>query len=336
MLVSKPSPCYDSSYINRIGIPLLMWFKQLQIFSLPGEWNADQLETQLEPFAFTPCLPHLFSSQGWVPPCGEGEFALLVQSIPGYHMVCCQFEEKILPASVIQQALHEKIKQMTEGKSTKKIPAKEKQQLKEAITQALLPRAFTKITRVYAYVDTKHQQFLINTTHTNKTEQLIGLFQRSIEGKLMALEHKKISPILTKWLINDKYPRDFFIGKACLLKDPQQQHRLIRCQEQALFSDSIQALLRERCEVKQLALSWQDQVHFILADDFTLKNLQFDDEVITAAKEAQCETEVMQFQADFVLMSGVLTTLIVSLTNVFRCNNTVAITSSSEAQLGGA
>jgi len=312
-----------------------MWFKQIQIFSLtsPIKWDPQAIEQQLESFAFTPCLPHLFTSMGWVPPCGDDEFSPLVQSIPDYHMICCQFEEKILPASVIQQALHDKVKQMTAEQPSKKIPAKEKQHIKEAITQALLPRAFTKITRVFAYIDTKQQQLIVNTIHGQRTEQLMGLFQRSMEQKITALPHKKMAPIMTRWLSNNQCPRDLLIEKACLLQDPQQQHRLIRCQEQDLFADSIQALIRERCEVKQLALSWKDQVHFVLADDLSLRSLHFDDEILTAAKEEQCETAEMQFRTDFVLMTGILNSLITQLIRTFLSVDKASVPSSLEPKL---
>ena len=80
-------------------------------------------------------------------------------------------------------------------------------------------------------------------------------------------------------------------------------NQLIRCQEQDLFSDSMQSLLCDRCEVKQLALSQKEQAHFILADDFTLRSLHFDDEIIAAAKEADCETPEMQLKTDLVLMT---------------------------------
>lgn len=172
-----------------------MWFNQLQLFSLamPKSWDAERLKTQLESFTFRTCLAHNYSSLGWVPPCGDDEHSPLVQSIPDYYMICCQFEEKILPATVIQQALKEKIKQMTEGQATRKVSIKEKQQLKEAITQSLLPRAFTKMTRVYAYIDKKSQMLCINTTNTYKTEQFIGLIQRTLEKKIIVLDHKKNS-----------------------------------------------------------------------------------------------------------------------------------------------
>ena len=210
-----------------------MWFKQIQIYALtaPLQWDDVRLEKQLELLKFKPCLPHLFSSNGWIPPCEdkeeEGHF---MYSIPGAHMVCCQFEEKILPATVIQQALQEKIQQMTEHQDRKKISVQERHALKEAITQSLLPRAFTKFTKIYAYIDLNNQLFIMNTTNTQKTEQLVGLMQRSLEQKLLPLSHKKVAPILTKWLVNNKCPRNFYIEKNCLLQDPQQKHRFIRCQ----------------------------------------------------------------------------------------------------------
>lgn len=297
-----------------------MWFKQIQIYALtsPIEWDDVRIEKQLGLLKFKPCLPHLFSSNGWIPPCNDKEEEPpLMHSIPGVHMVCCQFEEKILPATVIQQALQEKIKQMTENQGRKKISVQERQALKEAITQSLLPRAFTKFTKIYAYIDLKLQLFVVNTTNPKKTEQLVGLMQRSLEQKLLPLAHKKMAPILTRWLINNKCPRNFYIEKNCLLQDPQQKHRLIRCQEQDLFSKKLQPILQDQYQVVQLALSWNDQVHFVLSDDLTLRRLSFSDEMIAAAKEENCEMAAMQLQTDLVLMVGIFTSLITELMKAF-------------------
>ena len=50
-----------------------MWFKNLQIyrFTRPFDLTVDQLETQLEACAFTPCGSQDISRFGWVKPLGK-------------------------------------------------------------------------------------------------------------------------------------------------------------------------------------------------------------------------------------------------------------------------
>ncbi len=88
-----------------------MRFKQAHLFelSLPLDQDPRELEKQLIPLAFTPCLPSLPISYGWVSPFDQ-EDAPLVQPINRHGLVCMQMEVKILPAVVVRQALVEKIK----------------------------------------------------------------------------------------------------------------------------------------------------------------------------------------------------------------------------------
>ncbi len=67
----------------------------------------------------------------------------------GRIMLCMQIEERILPSTVVQQALKEKLKHLQIEKN-RKLSKKERQSLKEEIILTLLPRTFTKLTRIYA------------------------------------------------------------------------------------------------------------------------------------------------------------------------------------------
>lgn len=99
------------------------------------------------------------SSIGWVSPVDE-DGAPLVRAVNGCMMLCMQIEEKILPAAVIRQELMDKVKQI-ESDEGRKVYQKQKLSLKDEITMTLLPRAFSKFTRFYAYIDTKINGWLL-------------------------------------------------------------------------------------------------------------------------------------------------------------------------------
>lgn len=294
-----------------------MWFKQIQLFQLPDSirFAPDEVTAQLEPFCFTPCLPSFPSSFGWVSPFDD-ENSPLVHSLNGYIMLCLQIEEKILPATVIRHELNEKIKRI-EASGDRKVRQKEKLSLKDEVTMTLLPRAFSKLTRIYAYIDPKNHWLVLGTTNAAKTEQFLSLFKKSVNENIKPVDLKKLSPIITHWLKHQDYPDTFAIEKSCVLQDPSQQSRVIRCQQQDLFASSIQALLKDGCEVKQLAFSWQDRVNFVLADDFSLRSIQYQEEILAQAKEIDTETKQQQFDADFFIMSETLSALLGDLVGLF-------------------
>src|SRR5579883_3229123 len=214
-----------------------MWFKQIQIFQLSNVslYSLEKMAEKLAPFRFTPCLPSMHSSMGWVPVLDHDEAeAPLHRTINGCTMLCLQLEEKILPAKVINQTLAEKNKQI-ELNEARKVRQKEKLSLKDELIITLLPRAFTKLLRIHAYIDPKNQWLILGSANAKKAEQFISLFKKSFNDEIYPLELKKPSAVLTSWLKHQQYPSSFSIEKNCVLQDPNQENRIIRCQQQDLF-----------------------------------------------------------------------------------------------------
>jgi recombination associated protein RdgC len=282
-----------------------MWFKQAQFFQLaePISYDADALAAKLDQLAFTPCLPSLPSSHGWVCPVeGGSEDGPLVHAASGYMMFCLQIEEKILPGSVIRQTVTEKVKEL-ETVGERKIGSKEKANLKEQITFSLLPRAFSRFIRIYAYIDTKSQFMALSTVNTAKTEQFMELFKKCVHEDIHAFELKKLAPIMTNWISENRDPSQFSVEKTCVLQDPKQQNRIVRCQQQDLSASSIQDFIKEGYEVKKLALAWQDRMNFVLSENFSISNIQFQDAILDQVKEIETETKQQKFDADFFIMT---------------------------------
>lgn len=279
-----------------------MWFKQVQLFQLthPIQFSPTTIAEKLEPLAFSPCLPSMPSSMGWVPPMEE-EGAPLARGINGCVMICLQIEEKILPASVINQALKDKIKQI-ELNEARRVRAKEKLTFKDEVVITLLPRAFTKLTRFYAYIDTRHQWLVLNTTSPAKSELFLSMFKKTFGDGITTHELIKPSLLMTSWLKNKDYPTAFSIEKSCVLQDPDQQNRVIRCQQQDLFDESIQSLVKNGCAVIQMGLCWHDKLTFVMAEDFSLRSIRLAEDDIAEIQD-EMETKQQKFDADLIMMT---------------------------------
>lgn len=296
-----------------------MWFKQLQLFQLTPSISssANLLAEKLEPLAFNPCLPSMPSSLGWVSPVDE-ENSPLTRGINGCIMICLQVEEKILPASVVAQTLKEKIKQI-ELLEARKVRQKEKLSFKDEITHTLLPRAFSKLTRLYAYIDTKNNWLILNTISPVKTELFISMLKKSLNNDINAFEIIKPSSLMTEWLKNKNHPSFFSIEKSCLLRDKDQQNRVIRCQEQDLFDVSILSLVKSGCEVMQMGLCWHDKLHFVIGDDFSLRTIRLVEDDMAEFQD-QIESKQQKFDAEFFMMTDMYNHFLHDLLAVFAKN----------------
>lgn len=297
-----------------------MLFKQIQLFRLssPISSSPSALAERLSPLEFIPCMPSMPSSMGWVSPIDE-EGAPLTRGLNGCIMLTLQIEEKILPSAVVMQTLKDKIKQV-EQEEARKIRKKEKLTYKDEVVMTLLPRAFSKFSRLNAYLDTRNNWLVLNTISQSKAEVFMGMFKKTFGDIVETHEVAKPSSIITNWLKSQDYPREFSIQKSCVLQDPQQQNRIIRCQEQDLFADSIQELVKEGCQAIQIGLCWQDRVNFVIADDFTLRSLQVVEDDIAEIKD-ELETKQQKFDADLIMMTETFSGLFQDLLSVFGKKN---------------
>lgn len=298
-----------------------MWFKQIQLFQLtrPVTYDAQKLEERLATLAFSPCLPSLFSSHGFASPFEHvGEDAPLVHAANGFLLFCMQIEDKILPSTVIRQALDKKVKKIS-AMEERKVTRKEKSTLKDEVTFSLLPRAFSRMSRIYAYIDTKHNLLVIDNTIPSKVEKLMSLLKKAMGDNICRyIETNNVAFQLTQWLQHGDAPKGFTIDKSCILRDPQNQSRVINCQQQDLNASAIQSLIKDGCEVFQLGLTWQERISFKLTSEFTLKTLRYDDVLLGAAKDLVSETPEQQFDSDFFIMTESLTDLIQDLMQHFE------------------
>lgn len=301
-----------------------MWFKQVQLFQLTTPIKAidtASISEKLEPLAFQDCIPSMPFSSGWASPLEEDD-APLTRVLNGCFLLCLQIEEKILPATVVRDAVNEKVK-LIELTEARKIRQKEKLNLKDEMTQTLLPRAFSRYSRLYAYVDTRNQWLVLNTTSPKKTELFMSMFKKSFgEGVVASFDTVKPSAVFTHWLKTRDYPTILSVEKSCVLQDPEEQTRIIRCQEQDLFDSNIQSFVKDKgCEVMQIGMCWQDRLNFTLANDFSIRNIRRTEDDLAEMSDI-IESASQKLDAYFFMMTEMFTGLFQALLPLFMSDPT--------------
>ncbi len=290
-----------------------MWFKSLQIFKFLENisMNAEEIAEQLQAHRFMPCRSVDASTQGFIPPNGDKE-GPLAYAANGFLLFCLQREDKIIPSTVVAQMLGEKIAEI-EAAQGRKVRKREKENLKEDILHQLVMRAFSKISKTYAYVDTLSGTLVVNASNHAKAEEFT-LALRSALGslKIEVPKVQSVTTLLTHWLKTNEYPADFTVNDQCILSDPKEKGS-IRCQRQNLFAEDIQNLIHEGRMVAELSLSWSEQVSFSLKEDFSVKSIKFLELVQDQSKDVVAETTAARFDADFTIMAGTLRHLIQAL-----------------------
>lgn len=295
-----------------------MWFRNLQLYRLTEtfELDAEQLNQALEERSFHPCGGLDTHAQGWTSPLGKHS-PLLAHATQGRLMICLRREDRILPAAVIREALDEKVEQI-EAQEGRPVGRKEKTRLKDEIVVDLLPRAFTRSSRLFAYIDPKAGWIVVDSGTAKKAEDLLSLLRETLGSlKLRPLAvNQSPAMVMTRWL-EDASPAEFEVADECELKEPVENGGIVRARKQDLASTEVQAHLDAGKQVTKLAVEWSERIRCVLCDDLSIKRLRFTDLVMEEAAEVNADDAAARFDADFALMSAELQQFIPAVIDAF-------------------
>ncbi len=300
-----------------------MWFKNLSIFRLTEEFTlapAD-LELKLEQMAFRPCGSHEEFTFGWTSPIGKSS-EQLVHSANGFLMICGKKEERVLPASVVNEMMQEKIAE-TEEQQGRKLSKKERTEIKDELIFELLPRAFTFSNKTYAYIDPKGGWLIIDSASAKKAEDLLSNLRKTL-GSLPAVPLNTIEKpvkVMTEWLVNNKAPDDITIEDECELRAPEEEGGIIRCKRHDLSLPEIKNHLDIGKEVIKLAVNWEDRLSFIIDENLAVKRLKFLDLIQDQVSDVDSDSEAERFDVDFSIMSLELANFVPRLLELFGGEN---------------
>lgn len=295
-----------------------MWFKNLMSYRLtkPLEWERNQLQTLLENCQFHPCGAQDQSKFGWGYPLRGSD--LLYFSVGNHILLVAKKEEKILPANVVKRELDERIESL-EQKENRKLKKVEKQTLKDDVVMNLLPRAFSKNQHTALWIDTENQLIHVDAASSKRAEDALALLRKSL-GSLPVVPltfANEPSTVMTNWIAQDRLPHWLIALEEAELRGSQEDS-VIRCKKQPLENEEILALLQEgKKVVSKLALEWEDTLTFVFHEDCTLKRLKFADTVREKNDDILKEDFAQRFDADFVLMTGILSKLTENLLDEF-------------------
>lgn len=289
-----------------------MWFKNLKVFRLPPTWSTsvDALEEALAKYAFQPGGSQEMQSLGWVPPREGGG---LVHAVNGQLLLSLRAEKKLLPTTVINQVARAKAQDIEEQQGYKP-GRKQMKEIKEQVTDELMPKAFTIYRDTRVWIDTRQHWLVIDAAAAAKSDEVLGMLAKAVDPFPVLQLHVETSPAsaMTEWLISDEPPAGFSVDQDTELRSTSESRAAVRYVRQSIEIDDVRKHVQAGKQCTRLALTWADRVSFVLTEGLDVKRITPLD-VLKENQDSSAQNEAEQFDSDMALMTGELTKLIESL-----------------------
>lgn len=284
-----------------------MWFKNLQIYRLTAPWtlSAEQLEASLASQAFAPCTSLDMQSQGWVSPRDNG---MLVHTVNRQLLLQLGTEKKLLPSSVINQVSKARAAELEEQQGFKP-GRKQMKEIKEQVTDELLPRAFSIQRSTRAWIDPVNGWLVIDAASPAKADEVFKLLLKSLETLPFASLRTERSPLtaMTDWLASDEAPAGFTVDQDTELRAAGEGKATVRYVRHTLEPDDVRRHIASGKQCTRLAMTWSDRVSFVLTESLAIKRVAALD--VLKENDSAMQNDDERFDTDFALMTGELAKL---------------------------
>jgi recombination associated protein RdgC len=282
-------------------------FKHITVYRIAHPWRADlpALEKALAQTPFTECAATQEKSSGWTPPRDQAH-GLLAESVGKQWILRFMTESRLLPSSVVTRKVKEKAARIEQ--TTGRTPGKkETRALKEETRLDLLPKAFTKQSATWVWIDPKARLLMLDTGTQSRTDEITTALTQALPGLTLALLDTQTSPraAMAHWLLEQEPPAGFSIDRECELKAVDESKAVVRYAHHPLNIAEVQAHIKAGKLPAKLAMTWNDRVSFVLTESLQLKKLAFLDTVF----ENQTQDDP-GFDADVAIATGELVQLI--------------------------
>ena len=271
--------------------------------------KAETLDEKLAAEALQPCSSLAMESRGWLQPRDDDERYVWTQN--RHWLLTLGVEQKILPTTVVKQVAKDRAAQIA-SKQGRPVGRKEMRELRERITNELMPRALARRATTRAWVDETAGLLMVDAGADKKAEEFLEALRRADDGLTFRRLDTKQSPgsAMTKWLASHKPPADFTIDQDLELQSADMAKSTVRWANHTLEGKDIRDHIAGGKQVLKLGLTWKDRISFVLTDQLQVRRLRFVDIAADEGEGSEGIDEDERFAIDFALMTGELSQML--------------------------
>jgi len=301
-----------------------MWFKNLKIYRLSSPWSltSGQLEELLAKHAYQAGNHLEMQTLGWIAPRENGA---LVHTVSGQMLLTLRADKKLLPSTVINQVAKARALDIEEQQGYKP-GRKQMKEIKERVTDELLPKAFSVYRDTRVWIDPVNHWLVIDAAASAKADEVLGLLAKSIDPFPLENLYVVESPAaaMTGWLAADEAPTNFTIDQDTELRASGESRAAIRYVKHSIDVDDVRRHIQSGKQCTRLAMTWADRVSFVLTEALDVKRVAPLD-VLKEGNDTVMQNDDEKFDSDMALMTGELAKLMAELVDALGGEKPIAV-----------
>ena len=296
-----------------------MWFKQLFIYQFEAslQLTASQIEDALQQKPWRACGAQELSTWGFRSLVKNHDMLSYVSNEHIYFKLTKQ--ERILPNSVINEQLQEKI-DLIRQKESREVGRKERTRLKEDIQIQLLPKAFTKNTDFLGVFSLKDRRLILNCSSEKNADDITAILRQSL-GSLAIKPWQSMMDVkqrLTQWI--DQRPNEFELLEEFELSGQADNSIKVKLKNLPLHIEQTNEFINDGLILSQLRVQWREKMELTIKDDATVKRIKFLD---TINDDSDYMDEDSKFATECLLHATEINLLLNDLSDVFIMESAV-------------
>lgn len=278
-----------------------MIFKNAKFYALTQSLDLSNIEAACAEYAFRPCGNSDLATMGWANEFGRQ----LVTQVSGLFTLALKKEEKLLPARVVNREVDEAVAAI-ELETGAPVGKKAKSDIKQEVVFRMLPLAFTDHSYTWGTVIPSKNLVIVYATSDGAAETFLAMLRKTIGSlPVVPLARRSISMELTHWM-SEKSPSLIDVLDEAELKSTDELGSVIRCKNQPLNTDEVQAHINTGKLIQKLAIQYDDSFSAVFCEDGSLKRIRFSDRILEETDDIPKDQVAARFEAETILICNLL------------------------------
>ena len=155
---------------------------------------------------------------------------------------------------------------MMEAERGAPVPRRERDRVIDQVRFELLPRAFSRSQRTFAWIDTTNGYLLVDVSSDARADEFTANLQTALGALPVTFPVTQTRPAaaMTDWVANASMPDDIELERECEMMLPGEGGAVVRCRNQELASREVFTHLEAGKEVVKIAVSYAERLRFVL------------------------------------------------------------------------